>query len=420
MVVQVEVAYSAYVDSVYGSAAGQLNAPAYPFLTIMMAINAILSSGTPPSIYQQWNVEINPGTYVENVFLPGFINLVGSDQATTIVGTLTLTGASIVEDLLIDTTNAPSVVINRGDNAGDSAFQNVVIFSTYTGTYTSPITVINAIQGDATFESGAIFATFSATAPAASIVYSGGRLSFFNVLNELTINPGITSFKIFNVFGDKSTITECAITIAFNGGNSAAIIAANVTASMKENRIMVTSNGTREFDVVYATDGSDIILTHNYFDFAGVLPQSALYLARGVHSSGSDNNKPIVKFLSDEFVTTEIPPYVGTFGQISYDLFDQQADFKFNGGFYPQSINKIGCGTYTVKETDFTILVTCNAASIILPTGRAGQLIYIKNIASSNCQVQGSMFATSSPYNHPSQSTLVLQSDGTVWYVLGN
>jgi hypothetical protein len=408
------VAYTAFVDATFGVAHPQLTNPNASFISIMLAITAILNSTSPPSIFQSWNIQVNPGTYFESPTLPSFVNLIGAGQATAIVGTLTVTGSGIVENLLIDTTNNYSVAVNRPVNIGDAAFSNVVIVNGWSGTFTHPITAINIIVGDCTFESGAIFGTFTATAPEASLVNSAGGLALFNVLSSITTSSGIVNTKIFSFTGPKSTITECAISASLNGGSSASVFAGvNITASMKENRITLTSNLTTEVDIVSAGNDAVILLTGNYIDTSTVdTVGGTLYLARGVHTSGA---APQVRFLADEFVLTPIPPAVGTFGQLDFDLFDYQGSFKFSGGFY--SHIKSICTGYTVQPNDYTLLITCDHSHVTLPTGQAGQVIYLKNLATADARISGNIFDR--PVIHLAGSKAVnLQTDGSLWYIL--
>jgi len=411
----VNTAFTAYVDSTFGIADPQLQNANAPFLTIIMAISAILNSTSPPSLFQQWNIDVAPGTYFENPTHPGFTNLIGYGTATSLVWTLTVTGAGIVRDILINTNNVPGVIINRPVNIGDAAFVNVVVFTTFSGTFTGPVTAVEVIIGDCTFESGAIFTSFSGSGPRCSAVHSTGGLALFNVLTFFSTSGSFDRANVFDFSGDKTTITECVINADFSGGNRGVIFSgSNITAAAKENRITVTSASTSEVDIVFAGDAGIILLTSNYIDISGV-PTAAQVLAR---AKTGVTTLPQVRFITNEFVQSEIPLSVGTFGQLSFDLFDEEGTFKFSGGLYGPM--KRVCGLYTVKRDDFTVMVSesCGFAKITLSSGakKNGQLIYVKNLSGNNVDIVGDIFDGSLTL-HAGKS-VNLQSDDSKYYLL--
>jgi len=407
------VAYTAYVDSTFGVAHPQLQNANAPFLTIMLAITAILNSTSPPSLFQQWNIEVAPGTYFEDPTLPGFTNLIGSGTATSLVGTLTVTGAGIVRDLLINANNAPAVIVNRPINIGDAAFVNVVIVASFSGNFTGPVAAVDVLIGDCTFESGALFSSFSGFGPKASGVQSTGGLALFNVLTSFSTSGGFDRAFVFSVEGDKTAITECVVNADFNGGNRAAIVEAhNITASVKENRITVSSSTTAEVAVVNAGDSAVVLLTNNYIDFSAV-PTANAVLARGRLSAVT---RPDVRFLGNAFVQTQIPPSVGLFNQLSYDLFDEEGSFKFSGGLYGKIMTV--CGEYNLQTSDSTLIVNCAHTRVYLPSGNAGQIITVKNIYAGPAHVKNNIF--DGDVTLRMEDAVTMQSDGTQWYILSD
>jgi len=346
--------------------------------------------------------------------IPGFTNLIGAGQATSIVGTLTVTGAGIVRDLLIDTNNAPGVIVNRPINIGDAAFLNVVIINSWSGTFNSTISAVNVIIGDCTFESGAIFGTFTANAPVARLVTSTGGLALFNVDTSTTATAGIVKAEVFGFSGAKSTITSCVVGVTFMGNHEAIIFAgANINAAIIANRVTISSNSSAQVEIVNAADGAIVSLTDNYFDISSVFPESSNVLAKGVHVSGA---APIVKFLGNAFVQSGIPPSVGVFGELSFDLNDQDGTLAISGGFNAP-IKNVHSLLYTVKSSDFTILASLANAVITLPSGNQGQVIHIKNISTDKITIVGSIFDSSDIEVHVNHA-VELQTDGSVWYVL--
>jgi len=406
------VQYTAFVDSVFGVAHPQLQNSSAPFLSIMMAITAILNSANPPSQFQEWDIRVSPGTYFESPTLPGFVNLLGSGTSTSLVGTLTVTGAGIVQSLLIDTNNAPSVIVNRPINIGDAAFDDVVIVNSWSGNYSTG-TAINVIIGDCTFESGALLSSFSGNANSVSAVYSTGGLALFNVLTSFSTSGTIKQAYVFQFEGDKSTITECTINADFTGGNKGAIFrGTNITAAMKENRITVDASGISEVALTSAGAGAILLLTSNYIDTSGVAPTNSFLSVADANIATS--MLPQVRILADEFVQTEIPKSKGTFGQLSYDLFDQDGTFAFTGGFYAPI--KSVCGDYTLGDSDHTLLVNCQQSTIHVARGNAGQMIFIKNVSSKSARIQGQLFDNDTTLN--AGESFQMQSDGTQWYLL--
>jgi len=410
------VAFTAFVDGTFGVGTPILTNPAAPFLTIVMAISAILNSTTPPSEFIQWNIQVAPGTYFESPVIPGFTNLIGAGQATSIVGTVTVTGAGIVRDLLIDTFNAPGVIVNRPINIGDAAFLNVVIINSWAGVFTSIISAVNVIIGDCTFESGAIFGSFSGSAPLARLVTSTGGLALFNVDTSTSATAGIVQAEVFGFSGAKSTITSCVVGVSFVGNTEGIIFAgANINAAAIGNRITVTSNGTAHVELVNAADGAIMSLTDNFVDLSGVLPESANILAKGVHVSGS---APIVRLLGNAFTQTGIPPSVGVFGQLSFDLYNEDGTLQISGGFHAP-IKNVHTLLYTVLSSDYTILASLEHAVISLASGNPGQVVNIKNTSTAKITIVGNIFDATYIEVHSGDS-VTLQTDGSQWYILSD
>ena len=102
---------TAFVDNIFGNdVTGRVQDPSKPFLTILAAINAIISASGTRNSNNHWRVVVNPGNYPEVVNLPSFIDLVGSYQQPIISGLVISNSTGVnISNMIINSVDIPTV-----------------------------------------------------------------------------------------------------------------------------------------------------------------------------------------------------------------------------------------------------------------------------------------------------------------------
>jgi hypothetical protein len=114
------VEHTAFVDSVYGSdVTGTVERPDLPFVTIQAAVDAAATARQSDG--NQWQVQIRPGVYVENIVLSPGVDLLGIQADASfgvfVIGTLSWADATEVEGSIsaegldVSSLNAPVVYL---------------------------------------------------------------------------------------------------------------------------------------------------------------------------------------------------------------------------------------------------------------------------------------------------------------------
>ena len=285
------------------------------FTSIQQAIDSI----TDATYLNRYIIEINTGEYLENVTMKNFVSIRGQGNETKILGTLTFNssevGNSEVKDLIVDSTNAPSLYINTIDTSyrvyttgtvfrsywdNDSTIQSTIdlesgslymtgrvspmLFNTNTGS-TGGIDTIFYIHGTnkvelASSESISYIYEYS-NDNNCSLIYNTNTNTNFN---DSLLKDGMHTFYLYG--SNPSNMVKTT----FHSGSTAITTINNYYTDIRSVNdvsnivhMPVYNNWSVEHDVSGSTLGSEIFMSFCTFTWDQVkIPDNAVYIGAAV------------------------------------------------------------------------------------------------------------------------------------------
>jgi len=413
------VSQSVFADPTFGNdATGQLNNPDRQFKTLQAAINAAETQSPNPG--NIWHVFMAPGNYFESPVIPDSVYVTGTGPDTFIFGTVTHTGGTVVQNVLILSTNAPGIIVN---STADVNYLTSVVFTTISAPSSVPITTVLVLNGEFAFDNGAMFATYSSTAPKAYLINAGAAgagLVFQTTEMRLTVTGNIPKVSMYLISGtDKGEWSAGVSSITLTAPVSECIMIENNdlgNVTFAGTRIEILGNALNpaaEYTIAKLTGAAGVEILGAAVRIDGI-GNSLFYLARGVSSGGVS---PTFGIGGSSFIDSLVPEVIGSFQATRIETTDLVGSEKLGSGLYANIITVTA--DYTVQLNDFTVLVDHSHATITLPNFKysKGRIVYVSNISADEITVAGSIRGHA-VVTVPSDRTALFQNDGVLWNLL--
>lgn len=466
--ITVKVNRTVFIDAKFGTNTGRVEDPTRPFRTINQGIAAIINASPRPSITSVWVVSVNPGTYIEDVTIPSFVNLQGAGQgATIIIGQIKFSGQSVVSSITqslssnrlpaIDYTTQPpqsgvngfvliqdvAIEVTKGTNSDDSGIHTVISATQTIG-----------INGLLKIIDSTIFADISN--------FPGGQSTLLlardigvdvqSVVAELMTSP--TSLNtIVDSRGAKVKFQGESITLniltafpsqvvtLFSSISGSSVDIQNHEFNVIEQILLKLPRGTivkplapnadaGEVIYLFAASSGSISAVNSIVDYSSV-NQAFRVLAETDSSQGG----ALINISNVYTKTVDVPFIRGDPGSINYLAFSAQGNVVSGGGNYTNIVT-VSTDTvsspYFVQDNDEVILVTDPVVEVDLEdpveTNQIvlykGKRVIVKNISQNVVTVKGKIFdvdpdpLVTSTLNLNPLDRVIFQNNGIQWFIL--
>ncbi|CAH6418428.1 Hypothetical protein HVR_LOCUS147 [uncultured virus] len=424
-----------YVDIKYGKDRGELNKPSCPFNSINRAINAIRNIAKTNTT--QWLVIVNPGVYDEVVDVPTFVNIQGSDSATTFIKSIFVHGTSIISRLSIADSNSLLVrtqLNNEQPNENIVLFQNVkVLAQNITNTQGNGIVSINGegLNNTVTFLDCEIEASVTNNNPVISnqIVFDINATLVLVDVYATFLASYLAPVSFCNING-ALTVHDAKFRLIVNNGPSQPVNMFDFATGGMESVGSVSTIIIGLIDQPYKADVSYI----NVKNFGVIFVSNSVANLDGISTDFLNlvNNASASSEINLLGLTTpgiSVPRLKGNTNGIKYVALSGDGDVVASGGLYANII-EVGPVAhpegYFVQENDFTIVsngVRVNVFDPALANQNVldkGKILNIRNIGTVAIIVdsQNNSIFDGDQTLQPGES-ITLQNNGTLWYRIG-
>ncbi len=393
------------------------------------------------TVLSQWNIVVFPGQYRENVTLPGFVNLEGSDGV--LLSNLHITGTAAVKNISLVGSDLPvlSTLLNNDDEDLNQVTLNN-IKATRLDIMDNEINPLISIQGEGinnqtNLNNSELRMTVDSTNQTTTpqiLVDVGAILALNNVTATLQASANTASYLINDrevVTVDGGNFTLNVLTSPPKEASALFNVADDSNLDVKNNLATATVfliQGEYTKDISYlnvgAGAGATILDSTAFLDGVSVGFLNLLNIAGNSTVSLLNIKTPFLtvpRIKKDETATVE------------YVAFSGAGDTVLSGSLHTKviSVDKENTpgGTYFLQPNDSTILSNkidiglydpLFASSQVLETGK---IITIKNIGDVPVQIEGQTPDTifdGEPQALNTGNALTLQNDGKKWYVIGS
>jgi len=415
--VSVHVGNEAFVDAVFGNdGTAQVQNLSLPFLTITAAINAVQTAIITGGVTSNWVIQVGPGTFVENLNIPGFasgptagssINIAGQGIATSLLGTVIINGSTELQQfsVLNFSTGNPAVTVITGGSA------NLVLMNMISA-FTAPQALVRGLYLEVGSEANLTrcgnFATVSAAVNEAYLCQTFGELNIqldqdeFDVLvapavkavmyNAVGPVPNANKIQMSQNVAKMTSINASPINALFEVDGGASTVCASTRLNLDLTGAPIVGN---QNILAIATGPSIIDITTSRVEIDGF--NAGSFVAALGDPVAAPNN-PSVQILSNAFTSSNMGAVLGNFSLISWGVTTQDGTYNTNGGFSDDLV--ITSLPYTAKYSDRSILVNAVGANITLPNpvfdynilNQKGQDLFITNYAGNTILVLGSFY----------------------------